>query len=217
MTMIDPATGWFEIVQIPNKRADVLSNLLEMTWLTRYPFPQKCICDRGTEFMAEVKETLARKRIWCHSQQNHNTQSTSKCDCRKNPSNDWKHDRNIHDERDFDNLNTIPGLLSAVAFAVRATVHTTLNATPSQLVFGCDAILNMDFEADWALIKIRKQKIIQLNNSRENAKCKPHLYTVGNKIMIKNDPQQKYGKQAYSGPSTILQVNDNGTVRYQKD
>jgi hypothetical protein len=39
---------------------------------------------------------------------------------------------------------------------------------------------------------------------------------VGNKIMIKNDPQRKYGEQAYSGPFTILQVNDNGTVRYQK-
>ena len=28
MTMIDPATGWFEIAQIPNKQADVLSNIL---------------------------------------------------------------------------------------------------------------------------------------------------------------------------------------------
>jgi hypothetical protein len=74
----------------------------------------------------------------------------------------------------------------------------------------------MDFEADWALIKLRKQKLIQQNNRRENAKRKPHVYTVGNKIMIKNDPQRKYGEQAYSGPFTIIRVNDNGTVRYQK-
>ena len=36
MTMIDPATGWFEMVDIPNKRADYIANVLEYTWLTRY-------------------------------------------------------------------------------------------------------------------------------------------------------------------------------------
>ena len=40
MTMIDPAMGWFEIVDIPNKRADYIANVLEYTWLTRYP-PQR--------------------------------------------------------------------------------------------------------------------------------------------------------------------------------
>ena len=34
------------------------------------------------------------------------------------------------------------GLLTAVGFAARATVHTTTGATPSQLVFGRDAMQN---------------------------------------------------------------------------
>jgi len=42
--MIDPATGWFEIVEIPNKKADEIANLLEQTWLVRYPWPQNVIC-----------------------------------------------------------------------------------------------------------------------------------------------------------------------------
>ena len=54
------------------------------------------------------------------------------------------------DDPDLDDKNPHAGLLSAVAFATRATIHTTLNATPSQLVFGRDAMLNMEFEADWA-------------------------------------------------------------------
>ena len=58
LTMIDPATGWFEIVQIPNKRADEIANLLEQTWLARYPWPQHVICDRGREFMAELQDIL---------------------------------------------------------------------------------------------------------------------------------------------------------------
>ena len=35
------------------------------------------------------------------------------------------------------------GILAAVGFAMRATVHTTTQATPSQLVFNRDAIHNV--------------------------------------------------------------------------
>jgi len=45
-------------------------------------------------------------------------------------------------------------------FALRAAYHTTLQATPCQLVFGRDAMLNVKFEANWQLIKQRKQKRI---------------------------------------------------------
>ena len=53
-TMIDPATGWFEIKEIKTKRADVIANIVETTWLTRYPWPTQIILDRGKEFMAEI-------------------------------------------------------------------------------------------------------------------------------------------------------------------
>jgi hypothetical protein len=41
------------------------------------------------------------------------------------------------------------GILSALGFAMRATVHTTNRASPAQLVFGRDAMLNVNFEANW--------------------------------------------------------------------
>jgi hypothetical protein len=40
MTMFDPATSWFEVVEIPNKRAITCANLVEITWLCRYPRPK---------------------------------------------------------------------------------------------------------------------------------------------------------------------------------
>ncbi len=40
-------------------------------------------------------------------------------------------------------------ILAAMMFAVQTTVHTTLQALPTQLVFGRDAILNIPFEVDW--------------------------------------------------------------------
>ena len=51
LTMIDPATGWFDMASIKTKTADVIANKLEHTWLTKYPRPTKVILDRGTEFM----------------------------------------------------------------------------------------------------------------------------------------------------------------------
>ena len=45
------------------------------------------------------------------------------------------------------------GILVATAFALRSTYHTTLQATPGQLVFGRDMILNLQFQADWTAIK----------------------------------------------------------------
>jgi transposase InsO family protein len=58
LTMIDPATGWFEIIEIPTKRADFIANLLEFHWLTRYPWPTEIRMDRGGEFKAEVQASL---------------------------------------------------------------------------------------------------------------------------------------------------------------
>ena len=58
LTMIDPATGWFDMSAIKTKQADVIANALESTWLCKYPRPTAVIMDRGTEFMAEVVSLL---------------------------------------------------------------------------------------------------------------------------------------------------------------
>ncbi len=55
------------------------------------------------------------------------------------------------------------GILSAAMFALRATYHTTLQATPAQLVFGRDAVLNVKFQANCQLIKELKQGKIHNN------------------------------------------------------
>lgn len=92
-------------------------------------------------------------------------------------------------------------------------MHTTTRATPTQLVFGRDALLNVSFEANWQYIKERKQKLIIQNNKRENAKRKAHTYSVRDRVMVKQDPNRKHGNEQFSGPYTITRVNDNGTVK----
>ena len=36
VTMIDPATGWFKVKEIPSKDAAMEANLVELQWLTYY-------------------------------------------------------------------------------------------------------------------------------------------------------------------------------------
>ena len=51
--MINPATGWSEMAQIPNKTAAEIADITEKTWFTRYLLPQRIVFDRSTKFMAE--------------------------------------------------------------------------------------------------------------------------------------------------------------------
>jgi hypothetical protein len=106
------------------------------------------------------------------------------------------------------------GILSATAFAVRATYHTTLKKSPGQLVFGRDMIFNIQHIANWEFIRENKQRIIAKNNKNKNAKCIPLIYEVGHKVLLRKGTEFKYG-QPYSGPYKILQVNTNGMVCLQ--
>ena len=218
MTMIDPATGLLEIAEIKTKSADVVANIAEVTWFTRYPWPEKVICDRGQEFMAEfatmIKEDYNVKR---------------KLITTRNPASNAIIER-VHQtignmirsvqvqnlEVNSDNFSWT-GILQAVSFAVRSTVHTTVRATPMQLVFGRDAILPVRHIADWKYIHDRKQSSIDKNNIKENKLRKPYTYTVGQKVLLKNAQTTKFGTDTYGGPYTITTVNpDNGTVKMKK-
>ena len=106
------------------------------------------------------------------------------------------------------------GILAATAFAIRNTYHTTLKATPGQLVFGRDSIFNTKHVADWEAIRQRKQKLIKNNNARENSTRVQHKYRVGDKVLMRNKLARKL-ELPYKGPFEITDVFRNGTVRVQ--
>ena len=213
VTMIDPATGWFEIAPIKTKRADYIANVIEQTWFTRYPWPSQVILDRGTEFMAEFTSMIEEEYG-----------VTKKPITKRNPQANAIIER-VHQtlgnmirtfsvqSMELDDKNPWDGILSAVAFAVRATVHTTTRASPSQLIFGRDAIFQVQHVADWQYIKKRKQNAINVNNARENSKRIPYEYQVGQRVLIKAEQSSKYGTDSYFGPFTVEAVNSNGTLR----
>ena len=118
-------------------------------------------------------------------------------------------------ENYLDEEDPFAGVLSAAAFAIRATYHTTLQKTPGQLVFGRDMIFNINHTANWEYFRARKQKLIDKNNERENAKRIDHEYHEGDKILLRTGTENKY-EQPYSGPHPILRINNNGTVCIKK-
>ena len=83
----------------------------------------------------------------------------------------------IFNREDIDEEDPWSGILAATMFGVRATFHTTLQASPCQLVFGRDAILPIKHRAEWKLIKDRKQKLININNKREKMLSAFHIPT----------------------------------------
>ena len=105
------------------------------------------------------------------------------------------------------------GILGAVGYAMRATVHTTTRATPAQLVFGRDMVQNIRFEADWQFIKNRRQHVCRQNNKKENAKRVEYTYRVGEQVKVLHNKNRKHGEPRYKGPYDVTKVYDNGTVQ----
>ena len=76
----------------------------------------------------------------------------------------------LYDNDGIDDDDPWSGILATVMAAVRSTYSTTMQATPMQLVFGRDVIINTKFIADWDYIHQHKQNIIHNNNEWENEK-----------------------------------------------
>jgi hypothetical protein len=102
---------------------------------------------------------------------------------------------------------------------MRATIHTTNHASPTQLMFGCNHFLNVNFEANWQYIKHCKQRMIVQNNKRKNVKQRtPHQYNIGDKVLVLADPNWKHGEDEYlPAPHTVTHVYGNNTLRLRHE
>jgi hypothetical protein len=70
-------------------------------------------------------------------------------------------------KRHFDDT-TINAVFQSVVYGLRSTYHTSLAASPGQLVFGRDMIINAVYLANWKDLHTQCDIQIRHNNSREN-------------------------------------------------
>lgn len=225
MTMIDPVTGWFEMKSYDDGTPETITNLLEIAWLNRYPRPSVVIADRGGEFVGHFFEKNLKEEYGIQL----------KLITTANPQANAVVER-VHQVignmlRAFDledcyllppPMDPLEGIISAISFAIRSTWSTTMRATPGQLVFGRDMLLNIKHVVDWHYMQTRRQRIASENNARENARRVPHEYKVGDKVLkASGNPSNKKEisptlQRPFEGPYEITNVWNNGTVTIRR-
>jgi hypothetical protein len=100
--------------------------------------------------------------------------------------------------------------------AIRSTYHTSLQATPCQLVFGRDMIHNIASRANWDQIQKRKQDIIIKSNQKENKSQIHYEYKIGDQVLLETPWILRKLSTPRTGPYPVMNVYKNGTIRVQK-
>jgi len=215
LTMIDPATGWFEIKDLQAVDSGTVMEAFHNEWLCRYPQPTYVGFDNGSEFKKLFKEMCDNYGLETKRSTAYNPQGNSMIErihqVLQNALLSFK-----MEELELDDHDPWSPFLSSAAWAIRSTVHTTLEASPGQLVYGRDMLLPVQFKADWARIRQRKQESITRSNERENQKRIPHRYSVGDKVLIDKPGIKRKMSRPRAGPFLVTAVYTNGTVRVQR-
>jgi transposase InsO family protein len=138
-TAIDSATSWSEIVEITDKRSQTVMDAFHNNWLCRYPRPIQVNFDNGSEFKSVFKEMCDNLRIKCSPTTYYNPQGNSVIERIHQVMGNMLRAFELEDRELYpdDPWNEF---LQACAFAIMNTFHTTLQASPGQLVFGRDMI-----------------------------------------------------------------------------
>ena len=99
---------------------------------------------------------------------------------------------------------------------MRTTYHTTLEASPAQLVYGRDMIYPLQYIAQWDVIRKNKQALIKKANLRENSRRIDHKYTVGDLVLVRVQGVKRKLDSPMTGPYKITKVHNNGTVSVKR-
>jgi hypothetical protein len=162
ITFIDPATGWFEMAQVPtfetegiegmtkaqiDKTSARISLLFKNTWLDRYPRPQEVVFDNGSEFKKNFVPLLKDFEIKPKITSIKNPQANAPIERIHQVVTSMLLTKNLSN-KEFDYIDPWGDVLSSISWAIRASYHHTLKATPGQIVFGRDMLLNMNYVAN---------------------------------------------------------------------
>ena len=79
---------------------------------------------------------------------------------------------------------TINAVLKNVAYGLRATYHSSIAASPGQLVFGRNMVINSIYLANWKNLATRRQTQIHHNNVSKNKSCISHDYNINDLVYI---------------------------------
>ena len=219
LTMIDPVTHLTELVRLDNKTSDHVALQFNNVWLSRYPKPVSVTYDNGTEFTGSAfQKLLAENHITPRPTTVKNPQANSICE--------RMHQVVGSTLRTMTRLANATGItsgkvmvdtaLSNCMYAIRASLHSGLKATPGSLVFGRDMLLDLPVVADWINIQQFQQQLTDKRQILANRNRFSYDYKVGEQVLKINDNPSKLAPRAH-GPFTIVQVHTNGTLSIRRN
>jgi hypothetical protein len=236
LTMIDPTTSWFEVVELPlvrrlktmivnGKESSIIEEIFDKTsehiawlvnkWLSRYPRCCYIINNNGSEFKLNFEYLCKTYGV------------KGKPTTRKNPQANAILKRlhqvlaqmlrtsklNMAKTITPDDVNVF---LDNAAWAFCCTYHTVLKASPGAAIFGRDMLFNILFIANWNKIGDYRQCQTDLNTAHKNSKQVNYDYKFGDKVLLTQEGILCKAESPYSKkPWPITTVHTSRTIRIQ--
>ena len=184
VSFIDVATRWSELHTYNKMKSEEISFIFDQQWLNRYPRPRFVIYDNGTEFSSEFEELLDSFGIIGKPTTVKNPQSNAFVERIHGVIAESLRAMKLHTLPHDDTTNN--AILQAIAWGLRSTYHTSLQATPGQFAFGRDMIINSTYLANRRFTRKKQRRNVLCNNSRENRKRVQYDYQPGPNVFILN-------------------------------
>jgi len=191
LTMIDPASSWFEIAELPlvrrlrttnvngkellqsedifDKSSDRVAKLVNKTWLSRYPRCRYLIYDNGSEFKLHFEHLCESYGIKRKPTTVKNPQANAILERVHQVLGQMLRTAEL-DMADSVTPDVVDVFLDNTAWIIYSTYHMVLKASPGAAIFGQDMLFDILFVADWCKIGEQRQSLTDRGNQQENAK-----------------------------------------------
>jgi hypothetical protein len=237
LTMINPASSWFEIAELPvvkqlrqqrvngkelliadkilDKTSGRIAKLVNNTWLCRYPRCHHLIYNNGSEFKLHFKYLCESYSIKCKPTRVKNPQANGILERVHQVLGQMLRTAEL-DLPDSFTPDAVNVFLDNVAWAICSTYHMVLKASPGAAIFRQDMLFDIPFMADWCKIGELRQSLTNRGNQHENAKRIDNDYKVRDNVLVINEGILRKAESAYGKePWTITTVHTDGTIWIQ--
>eukprot|EP00970_Alexandrium_tamarense_P011207 scaffold2393_cov116-Alexandrium_tamarense.AAC.1 len=198
-----------------DKTSARISRLINQCWLSRYPRPRCVIYDNGSEFKLHFERLFDDFGVKRKPTTIRNPQANAILERIHGDLGNMMRTASL-DMAETVTEDTVEYFLTDASWAIRSSHHTVLKASPGAAIFGWDMLFNIPFIADWEQIGLRRQARIIKDNKRHNKDRIDFDYTLGQKVLLRQDGINRKAAEKFTGPYEITQVHTNGTVRIQR-
>jgi Integrase zinc binding domain len=213
LSIIDVATCWVELCPYSSKKSEDIALLVDQHWFCCYPRPRIAIFDNGSEFFFEFLESLRSYGVTPKPTTVKNPQTNAFVERVHQVIGDAICSMELHTKHCND--VTIHAVLQNVAYGLRATYHSSIAASPGQLVVGRDMVINSIYLVNWKNLATRRQTQIHHKNVSENKSRISHYYNINDLVYIRKSAVEKK-LSPLQGPFPIVKVHTSGTVTIRR-